>query len=369
LFVEAELRVTLAYKATFWRYPNRRRSVPSQALAPSEAVNFSAALLVGYGAAPIDARVVADHLVEAETSGLPSHGLIRVPQYVDEIVAGAIDPAAIPQIRETSGGRLDIDARRCFGQVAGELAVQHGARLAKERGLALVTVRQSGHAGRIGAYAEHLGRAGFLALIYCSSPRSGHRVAPFGGRDGRLSTNPVAFSIPTSDQPIVGDFSTAASPEGRIRSLRNRGLDAPPDTLLDADGMGTIDPNALYQNPPGAIMPFGGERLGHRGFALGLLVEAMATLLTGDETADGSRAGNNLAFVVLEVDPEFTLRADRMCEYVVSSRPRGEGPVLLPGFIESDRRRQASEVVIDAVTWAAMLEQAQRAGIAVPGTK
>jgi hydroxycarboxylate dehydrogenase B len=340
--------------------------VPGQSLTPLEAAEFSAALLVGYGAAPEDARVVADHLVEAETSGLPSHGLIRVPQYVDEILTGAIDPGAVPVTRQTTGGRLDIDARRCFGQVAGELAVDRGAQLAKERGMALVTVRQSGHAGRIGAYAEHLGLAGFLALIYCSGPRSGHRVAPFGGRDGRLATNPVAFSVPTSHQPIVGDFSTAASPEGRIRSLRNRGLDAPPDTLLDADGLGTIDPNVLYLSPPGAIMPFGGERLGHRGFAMALLVEAMATLLTGDETADGSRAGNNLAFVVLDVGPEFMDRADRMCEYVLSSRPRGDGPVILPGAIERERRRQMSEVVIDAVTWAAMVERAQRAGVAVP---
>ncbi|HXW79595.1 MAG TPA: Ldh family oxidoreductase, partial [Acidimicrobiales bacterium] len=237
--------------------------MPGQSLTPSEAANFTAALLVGYGAAPGDAQVVADHLVEAETSGLPSHGLIRVPQYVDEILSGAIDPRAVPGTRKTNTGRVEIDALRCFGQVAAELAVQHSARLAKEQGLALVTVRQSGHAGRIGAYAEHLGGAGFLALIYCSGPRSGHRVAPFGGRDGRLATNPVAFAIPTSDQPIVGDFSTAASPEGRIRSRRNQGLDAPPDTLLDAEGVETIDPNALYSSPPGAIMPFGGERLGH----------------------------------------------------------------------------------------------------------
>jgi hydroxycarboxylate dehydrogenase B len=340
--------------------------VPGQSLTPAEAAQFSGELLRGYGATPADARVVAEHLVEAETSGLPSHGLIRVPQYVDEILSGAIDPGAVPETRTTIGGRVDIDARRCFGQVAAELAVQHGARLAKERGLALVTVRQSGHAGRIGAYAEHLGEGGFLALIYCSGPRTGHRVAPFGGRDGRLATNPVAFAIPTSGQPIVGDFSTAASPEGRIRSLRNRGLDAPPDTLLDAEGMETLDPNSLYGNPPGAIMPFGGERLGHRGYALALLVEAMATLLTGDETADDSRAGNNLAFVVVEVDPEYRRRADRMSEYVLSSRPRGEAPVMLPGSIERERRRQMDHVVIDSVTWAAMVERAQRAGVAVP---
>ena len=342
--------------------------MPSHKLTSPEAIKLSTAVLVGYGAAPADAKVVSEHLVDADNSGLPSHGLIRLPQYVDEVLAGQIDPAAVPQTRETANGQFDIDALRCFGQVAAQLAVDHGIRLAKQRGLALVTVRQSGHVGRIGAYAERLGSAGFVSLIFCSGPRSGHRVAPFGGRDGRLATNPIAFSVPTSGQPIVGDFSTAASPEGRIRSLRNLGLEAPPGTLLDADGHATVDPNALYATPPGAILPFGSERLGHRGYALALLVEAMATLLTGDETADGRRAGNNLALIVLDVDPGYQERADHMAEYVLASRPRGEVPVMLPGQVEQLRRAEASEVIIDGPTWAAIVERAERVGVPVPPT-
>jgi hydroxycarboxylate dehydrogenase B len=340
--------------------------VLARKLTASEATQLSTAVLMGYGASLADAAVVADHLVDAERSGLPSHGLIRVPQYVDEILVGQIDPCAVPQTREAGNGRLDIDARRCFGQVAGELAVNSGLRLARENGIALVTVRQSGHAGRIGAYAERLGGAGFLSMIFCSGPRSGHRVVPFGGRDARLATNPVAFSVPTSSRPIVGDFSTAASPEGRIRSLRNRRMEVPPDTLVDAEGRPTVDPNVLYEEPPGAIMPLGGERLGHRGFALGLLVEALATLLTGDATEDSARVGNNLAFVVVDVDTEFRARADHMAEYVLTSRPRGQAPVMLPGDTEQLHRDATGEILIDGTTWAEIVERAQKVGVSVP---
>jgi len=337
--------------------------MPEKRVSCRRAVDVAASLLVNYGASGENARIVAEHLVDAERVGLPSHGLLRLPQYIDEISAGEIDPAAIPVHRDL-GTRVAMDGRRCFGQVAAELAVGHGARLADENGLGVVTVRQSGHAGRIGAYAERLGAEGYMSIIFCSGPRSGHRVAPFNGRDGRLATNPIAFSVPTSQGPIVGDFSTAAAPEGRIRLLRDLGLDAPPETLLDANGAPTSDPGALYRDPPGTIMPFGGERLGHRGYALGLLVESMATVLAGDDTADASRVGNNLAFIVLAVDSEFRRRALDMAQYVQTSATRRGNPVSLPGAIERHRRLEANEVVLGDATWEAITERAQRIGVA-----
>ncbi len=244
-------------------------------LSCSAALDVVEQLMVAYGASVTNARTVAEHLVDAERAGLPSHGMLRAPQYVDEILAGEIDPVASPSLRGT-GARLDMDGRRCFGQVAGEMAVGHGTRLAQEHAIGVVTVQQCGHAGRIGTYAERLGKDGFLSVIFCSGPRSGHRVAPFNGREARLATNPIAFSVPTTQYPIVGDFSTAVAPEGRIRLLRDLGLQAPVETLLDAAGQPTTDAGVLYRVPPGAILPLGGERLGHRGFGLGLLVEAMA---------------------------------------------------------------------------------------------
>lgn len=334
-------------------------------LTPKTALRLGYDLLAAYGSTPDNARVVAEHLVESERVGLPSHGVMRLPQYVDEILAHEIEPAAQPTSHSSGKVRLDLDGRRCFGQVAAKLAVINGIDVAKEHGMALVTVRQCGHAGRIGAYAEDLGTAGYLSIIFCSGPRSGHRVAPFGGRDGRLATNPMAFGIPTSSAPIVGDFSTAASPEGRIRNLKNLGLKAPPETLLDANGMPTVDPNVLYDKPPGTILPLGGEVLGHRGFALGLLVEAAATLLTGDATSDGSRVGNNLAMVVVSVDEAYRRRADDMGQYVLGSRPRESRTLKLPGQLEREHRGTNSEFTVDDTTWESIVVRARNVGVDV----
>jgi LDH2 family malate/lactate/ureidoglycolate dehydrogenase len=338
--------------------------MPEKRLSSSGAFDVAATLLVAYGASRENAKIVAEHLVDAERVGLASHGFLRLPQYIDEILAGEIDPAAVP-VDQDHGSRIDIDGRRGFGQVAGARAVSHGIRLAQERGVGVVTVRQSGHAGRVGAYAERFGEEGFISVIFCSGPKSGHRVAPFNGREGRLATNPIAFSVPTSDYPIVGDFSTAAAPEGRIRLLRDLGLEASSETLLGPDGTPTIDPNVLYSVPPGTIMPFGGERLGHRGFALALLVESLATVFVGDDSADSSRIGNNLAIIVIAVGPEFRQRADGMAQYVLSSAPRGDKPVQLPGTIERERRLMTNEVVLSKATWQAIRDRARRAGVAV----
>jgi hydroxycarboxylate dehydrogenase B len=327
------------------------------------ALHLAIDLFRAYGVPPAQAQVVASHLVDAEQCGISSHGLLRVPQYIEEIGQGQIVPDAVPECRRTGHSRADIEARRCLGQVAGSMAVDQAIELAAETGLGLVTVRQCAHAGRIGAYAEQLGHAGLLSVIFCSGPRSGHRVAPFNGREARLATNPIAFSIPTSGMPIVGDFSTGAAPEGRIRAWRDLGKHAPEGTLLDARGQATTDPHALYADPPGVILPFGGQLHGHRGFALGLLVEAMATLLTGDETADDSRVGNNLAIIAVSVPADYRDRANRMAVYVRSARPIGGSPTTMPGNPEQMRRSASTTITIPESTWHAIARLAASAGV------
>ncbi len=337
----------------------------SKVLSDSKARQLVIDVLVAYGATNSEAGIVADHLVDADLSGVRSHGLMRVPQYVDEIRSGEIRPDVLPSMVRQGGNRVDLDGNRCFGQVGCTWAVREGESIARQQGLALATVRNTGHVGRIGAYAESLGRAGMLSLIFCSGPRSGHRVAPFNGREGRLATNPIAFSIPTKSDPIVGDFSTASSPEGRIRNLRDLGLEAPPETLLDASGQPTTDPNVLYQSVPGTIMPLGGFRLGHRGFALGLLVEALATLLPGDETNDESRIGNNVTFIIVSVDSSFTSRVESMTNYILTSPRRGEDLVALPGMVEQQHRAGAHMIEINTSTWTAIKNRAEVRGISI----
>ena len=256
-----------------------------------------------------------EHLVAASAMGLHSHGIVRIPQYLAEIESGIIDPSAEPGIVQTGTSRLSVDGRRGFGQVVGMRMVEALAPVARATGIAMANGRHLGHTGRIGAYAEALAQAGLIGLAVCNGPPSGHWVAPFGGRDGRLSTNPIAMAWPVDGEaPVVADFSTASAPEGVIRVLRERGAEAPDGCLRDAEGRPSRDPNVLYAVPRGAIQPLGGA-LGYRGTALALFVEVLTTMLNGDAVDDRSRKGTDM-----------TLAGRRAAAWLRAARPRAVGP-------------------------------------------
>lgn len=325
------------------------------------------ALLVHAGASFGDADAVVTHLLEADAMGVRSHGVMRVPQYLAEITAGELDPRGDPSVAFGKAGRAFVDGGGSFGQVVGIRMASVAVDLARSSGIALVTGRRMGHTGRIGAYAEAIAASGLLALVVCSGPPSGHWVAPFGGREGRLATNPIAFAYPTGvNGPVVADFSTAATAEGVVRGLRQRGLHAAPGLLRDAGGRPTTDPAVLYTSPRGAIQPLGGE-LGYRGTALALLVEVLATLLAGDTVDDERRRGSNLAIMAIEVDPGFAVSAAALGRHIRSSAPIDPArPVIIPGDRERVARTAAeTPIELDSTTWTALADAAARAG--VPG--
>ncbi|HTW25826.1 MAG TPA: Ldh family oxidoreductase [Acetobacteraceae bacterium] len=337
--------------------------VPQAALA-----QFACDLLIAAGAGTGEAKIVVDHLIEADRLGLPSHGVLRVPQYIGEIESGEIDPRATPHVARSAPGRAAVDGRRGFGQVVGRAMADEAVRLAASAGVGFVTGRHMGHTGRIGAYAERIAGQGCVGLLVCSGPRSGHRVAPFGGREGRLATNPIAFACPRHDAPpLAADFSTSVAPEGVIRSLLQRGLRAPAGALRDAEGRPTDDPAALYTQPPGVLQPLGAA-VGYRGTALAILVEILAALLAGDETEDLARLGSNLAMLAIATDGEYSARADRMAAYLRSAPPLDPAaPVLLPGERERQMAARAGDgsIAVDRPTWEAMVAAAG-SRIAVP---
>ena len=318
-------------------------------------------LLQAAGAPADNAAVVVDHLLEADAMGLRSHGVMRVPQYLDDIAGGGIVPAAAPAFTRTAPGRALVDGGKGFGQVVGVAMAREAVRLARETGIAFLAGRHMGHTGRIGAYAEAIAGRGLVGLVVCSGPRSGHSVAPFGGLAGRLATNPIAYAYPRQGgPPVVADFSTSVAPEGVIRSLRNRGLPAPDGALRDATGRPTSDPAALYRSPPGALQPLGGA-VGYRGTALGLLVDVLAALLAGDAAEDPDRAGSNLAMLAIDAGEDFAERAAAMGRYIKSSPPIDPAhPVLLPGEREQQAAREAAHapVLVDGPTWAALVARA-----------
>jgi LDH2 family malate/lactate/ureidoglycolate dehydrogenase len=331
---------------------NAQQSGQTIRLDPGEATAFAARLLEAGGASAENALTVAEHLVGSDARSVHSHGLLRVPQYVAELERGETDGRATPVVTRRREGLAVIDGRRAFGQVAALVAVEEAAAAAGRLGIGLAAAARCGHAGRIGAYTEELARRGLLALAFCSGPRSGHWVAPFGGVEGRLATNPISFALATDGEPIVADFSTSALPEGVVRRLRDLGELAPPGALQDAEGGATRDPRVLYAEPTGTILPLGGKRFGHKGYALALLVETMTTVFCGEDTADHERFGNDLTLIAIDPGGEVAAAGAALAAYVRSARPaRADRPVLLPGDPERDALGRGPAVPVDPETW------------------
>ncbi len=328
------------------------------------------ALLERAGAPAAHARTVLDHLADASAMGLHSHGLMRIPQYLREIATGEIAPAAIPAIERSAPTRLEVDGRRGFGQVVGMALVEALIPVAREQGMALATGHTLGHTGRVGAYPDALARAGLVAIAACSGPPSGHWVAPFGGREGRISTNPIAFAWPVADDdPVVADFSTAATAEGVVRSLRNRGLAAPDGMLRDAEGRPTTDPETLYRSPRGAIQPLGGP-IGYRGTALAMLAEVLAALLSGESIDDPTRVGTDIALLAISPPGGFEDLASRLSGHIRGTPPIEPGsPVLVPGDRERGASRTATRLLVDGPTWLAIRDAAAAAGLPLPDAR
>ena len=239
--------------------------------------------------------------------------------------------------------------------------------VARATGIAMINGYHLGHTGRIGAYPEALAEAGLVGLAVCNGSPSGHWVAAFGGRDGRISTNPIAVGWPVEHEaPVVADFSTAVAPEGVIRVMRDRQAEAPEGYLRDAEGRPTRNPNVLYGVPKGAIQPLGGA-LGYRGTALALFVEVLTTMLNGDAVDDYARKGTDMSFIAIAPQPGFEHLARGLSDHFRASPPLdAERPVLMPGDREQTEARTSKSIRVDAPTWDALAVAAKQAGLDMP---
>jgi hydroxycarboxylate dehydrogenase B len=316
------------------------------------------------GSPPEEANIVADHLVNANLCGVDSHGVIRIPQYVHDVQAGDVKPgAAIGIVNETPVSAV-VDCGWNFGIVGAERTAEIALNKAQSSRIAIVTSQRCNHAGRLGHYLEKIAQREFIGFGFCSSPKHGHFVVPWGGRDGRLSTNPLAYAIPGDGTPIISDFSTSQAPEGRIRLYKNRKQNLPEGWILNAKGEPSTSTSDFYGPPRGGILPFGG-RQGYRGYALGLLVEIMGTVLAGNDSTE-DRPGNGITFIVF--DPTLLVSADlfednlkKLKDYVRSSRPSKRGSeIMLPGEPEQRNRtiRSKEGIEVEEATWSAILQVA-----------
>ncbi len=268
---------------------------------PKNIQRIGSLLFQASGAGEAEAELATAELVKSSLLGHDSHGVMRIPEYLGFIEDGSLKTQVPIETKQTSATTAEVDCGYGFGAVGATRAIELGIEIATEQGTACVVTRRCNHVGRLGSYVHMAADAGMLAIATCNSPIYGHHVLPFGGREGRLATNPIAYGAPTAGNPIVADFSTSVSPEGKVRFYRNEGKLVPDGWILDSNGKPTNDPNDFYGPPKGGILPLGGGA-GHKGYALGLLVEILGAVLTGESTTSTETFGNGVCFLVINTN-------------------------------------------------------------------
>jgi uncharacterized oxidoreductase len=326
------------------------------------------------GSEPAEAELVAGHLVDANLAGHDSHGVSLVPHYVRHLQAGLVVPNAAAKVIKDDDAFLMFDGQRGFGRrVAGEAMAAAMARC-RETGVAVMTLANAHHIGRVGAYGEMASAAGLVSMHFVNVTDHRGLVAPFRGSDSRFSTNPVCIGMPgTSTQPpLLLDMATSGVALGKVLVAKLAGKRVPEGNLIDSKGAPTTDPEVMYQEPHGSLLPFGA----HKGYALAVLTELLAGALSGGGTIqpDNARRGgivNNMFSIV--VDPARLAGVDWMrreidgfVTYVKDSPPADPAsPVLVPGDPERrsrDLRRQTG-IPLDRATWEALLAAGEAIGV------
>src|SRR5437773_9836741 len=240
---------------------------------------IGAALLKAAGASDEEADAVAVGCVNANLAGHDSHGVIQIPTYIDRIKAGHIVPGAPWVIVKESPTTTVVDGHWGFGYVANERAMRLTIEKAEKSNVAAATVFRQRHIGRLPSYTQMAAQAGMIGLITADSGRSPKAVAPFGGREARLGTNPISMAIPSDlDGPLYLDMATSAAAAGKIALAVARNQPVPDGWVIGSDGKPTNDPRQLRQG--GALLPVGGSE-GYKGYGLSVMVEILCGLLTG----------------------------------------------------------------------------------------
>jgi LDH2 family malate/lactate/ureidoglycolate dehydrogenase len=235
-----------------------------------------------FGVPADDARIVGDVMIEADTRGVGSHGMIRLGSYYGvRLKNGWMDPRTPVKVVNETGTTALLDGGNGCGQVAGHRGMQLAIRKAKEANVGMVTVRRSNHYG-IAAYYAMLALP--HGMIGVSMTNSQPLVAPTYGRSAVLGTNPISVAVPSGQAwPYVLDMATSTVPIGKIKVYEKKGLKLPLGWGLDDDGVVTDDPKKVQSGGPGALMPLGGTDImsGYKGYGLALLVDIFCGVLSG----------------------------------------------------------------------------------------
>ncbi len=330
------------------------------------------AVLQASGASKEESEVVANLTVEAHLGGHDSHGTGSFVQYIKQILKGNIVPGAALEVLKEEDSWLMLDGNWGFGQVIVSRATKMAIEKARASGTCTATIRHCNHLGRLASYMRMAAQEGMISMFMANSHGQRGLVAPWGGTEPRLGTNPMGFGFPTDGDPFILDMTTCVAAAGKVALSHTKHESTPEGWLIDSDGAPTTDPGVLFQDPPGALLPLGGIA-GHKGFGLGLAVEVLAGALSGAGCTrwESTRGGNAVFLMVASIEAflpvdQFRSEAQRLMGYVKSSpRTAGFEQIQIPGELEAQHRekRVREGILIDENTWQQLLTAADNVGL------
>ena len=345
--------------------PSKYSPDTARSLVPiAQAHRISEAILRARGCPPDIARAVADHLIDADLSGVESHGVWRVLAYAGYYDSGYLTAAVRPELTRNDRGAWLVDGHGGIGIPAMTLGIEHVVSRAKDSGIAAIALQSVGHTGRLGCFAEYAASQGCLAIIIGGGGRENWRlVAPYGGRKALMSTNPYAIGIPGGKQgPVVVDLATSAAAAGWVYGAKIAGATLPDGVLIDRDGKPSNDPQAYFDG--GAILTAGGPK----GYALAVAAEMIAEAMLGPATTECN-------WLMLALDCSLYQEPTRLREIAeeildeLRHCPPAEGftRVEVPGEREAAARaRNAGQPIsLPKATWDSICDLARGLGIAV----
>src|SRR4051812_6428798 len=317
-------------------------------------INFVAEVFSHSESSPDEARRIATYLTTANLTGHDSHGVIRVPVYVRWKKMGSVVPNQTAEVLVDTPSLAVVDGKFGYGQTVTPQAVRIGIEKCKKAGLSAVALRNAGHIGRVGDWAEMAAAEGLVSVHFVNAAGS-LLVAPYGGVEKRFSTAPYCVGIPRQGQdPIVLDFATSIVAEGKVLVASRGGKKLPKGALIDADGSLSEDPAVLYgayetegtrdhTKGTGAIRAFGE----HKGSGLAFICELLGGALTGTgATSANRRFANGMLAIYIDpkvVDPAsfFDGEITRYTDFIRATQPvSGVDQVLVPGDPERKMRAE-----------------------------
>jgi LDH2 family malate/lactate/ureidoglycolate dehydrogenase len=338
---------------------------------------FATGLLRAAGLPEGRAAVVAEVLLEADLLGHTTHGLDMLAAYLKDLDAGKMAKHGEPDVARDEGSALTWDGRYLPGPWLTREAIAAASRRLQDHPAAIVVIRRSHHIGCLQAYLKAVTDQGRVILLTCSDP-SGAGVTPYGGVASRLTPNPIAAGFPTGGDPVLMDISMSTTTNAMTKRKYEAGERLRGPWLVDAQGRASDDPAVLFGDPPGAVLPLGGLDLGHKGFALALLVEALTSALAGHGRADEPKQWGASVFLML-IDPDrfggreaFVRETGRLAE-LCRTTPVAPGapPVRLPGAAALARRAQqlTHGVELHPTALVKLAPWAEKLGVPVPAQR